>query len=99
MASFERIDDAETAEDYVHILDVFDGLAGIQRLKQVAIEQCRLRPGLSVLDAGCGTGLETIRLAKLVAPSGTVVGIDRTGRLELNVDGERRLVESGEVAY
>lgn len=74
--AFERIDDAEIVQDYIHILDVFDGLAGIQRLKRAAIEQCRLRPGLSVLDAGCGTGLETIRLAKLVAPSGTVVGID-----------------------
>jgi BirA family biotin operon repressor/biotin-[acetyl-CoA-carboxylase] ligase len=31
--------------------------------------------------------------------SGTAVGIDRSGRLELEVDGERRLVESGEVSY
>ena len=30
---------------------------------------------------------------------GTAVGIDRAGRLELEVDGERRFVESGEVAY
>jgi ubiquinone/menaquinone biosynthesis C-methylase UbiE len=74
--AFERIDDADTVQDYIHILDVFDGLAGIQRLKRAAIEQCRLSSGASVLDAGCGTGLETIRLAKLVAPSGTVVGID-----------------------
>ena len=74
--AFERIDDADTVQDYIHILDVFDGLAGIQRLKRAAIEQCRLSPGASVLDAGCGTGLETIRLAKLVAASGTVVGID-----------------------
>lgn len=31
--------------------------------------------------------------------SATAVGIDRAGRLELDVDGERRLVESGEIAY
>ena len=31
--------------------------------------------------------------------SGTVVGIDRAGRLELDVEGERQLVESGEVHY
>jgi BirA family transcriptional regulator, biotin operon repressor / biotin---[acetyl-CoA-carboxylase] ligase len=30
---------------------------------------------------------------------GTAVGIDRAGRLELDVDGKRRLVESGEVRY
>lgn len=29
--------------------------------------------------------------------SAVAVGIDRTGRLELDVDGERRLVESGEI--
>jgi BirA family transcriptional regulator, biotin operon repressor / biotin---[acetyl-CoA-carboxylase] ligase len=31
--------------------------------------------------------------------SGIAVGIDRAGRLELDVDGERRLVESGEISY
>jgi BirA family transcriptional regulator, biotin operon repressor / biotin---[acetyl-CoA-carboxylase] ligase len=31
--------------------------------------------------------------------SGVAVGIDRSGRLELEADGERRLVESGEVTY
>jgi BirA family biotin operon repressor/biotin-[acetyl-CoA-carboxylase] ligase len=31
--------------------------------------------------------------------SGTAIGIDRSGRLELDVDGESRLVESGDVSY
>jgi BirA family biotin operon repressor/biotin-[acetyl-CoA-carboxylase] ligase len=31
--------------------------------------------------------------------SGTAVGIDRAGRLELDVDGDRRFVESGEIDY
>lgn len=78
--AFEKIDDAEAVQDYIRILDVFDGLAGIQRLKRTAIEQCRLAPGMDVLDAGCGTGLETIRLARLVAPSGRVVGVDASER-------------------
>jgi SAM-dependent methyltransferase len=34
-----------------------------------------LRPGMSVLDAGCGPGTITLGVAKLVAP-GSVVGID-----------------------
>ena len=62
-----------SVRDYIRILDIFDGLAGIQRLKQAAVERCRLGPGRSVLDVGCGTGLETVRLAKLVAPSVAVL--------------------------
>lgn len=31
--------------------------------------------------------------------SGVAVGVDRAGRLEIEVDGERRLIQSGEVAY
>ncbi|MDF0644420.1 MAG: methyltransferase domain-containing protein [Nitrospira sp.] len=76
VTAFEQIDAAANVQDYVHILDVFDRLEGIQRLKKAAIERCRIRPGLSVLDSGCGIGLETVKLAGLVAPSGQVVGLD-----------------------
>jgi ubiquinone/menaquinone biosynthesis C-methylase UbiE len=31
---------------------------------------------MSVLDSGCGAGLETVRLSRLVAPSGKVTGLD-----------------------
>jgi len=31
--------------------------------------------------------------------SAVAIGIDRLGRLELDMDGERRLVESGEIDY
>jgi ubiquinone/menaquinone biosynthesis C-methylase UbiE len=36
-----------------------------------------LRPGLSVLDVGCGTGAITAGIARAVAPAGRVVGMDR----------------------
>ena len=43
-----------------------------------------LRPGLRVLDVGCGPGAITVGLAERVAPGGTVVGVDRdAGWLEL----------------
>ena len=36
-----------------------------------------LRPGISVLDAGCGTGAITAGIAAAVGPDGWVLGIDR----------------------
>jgi SAM-dependent methyltransferase len=36
-----------------------------------------LRPGLSVLDVGCGTGAITAGIARAVTPEGYVVGVDR----------------------
>lgn len=37
----------------------------------------QLRPGLRVLDVGCGTGSITAGIAQAVGPSGYVVGMDR----------------------
>src|SRR5919112_1284613 len=73
---FEDVDHSEASRSYIDILDKYDALPGIQVLKQGAIERCRLREGMSVLDSGCGAGLETVRLARLVAPSGKVTGLD-----------------------
>jgi SAM-dependent methyltransferase len=36
-----------------------------------------LRPGMAVLDVGCGTGAITAGIAKMVGPKGGVVGLDR----------------------
>lgn len=91
--AFEQIDQADSVQDYIHILDVFDGLAGIQRLKRAANEQCRIKPGAVVLDVGCGTGLETMRLAELVTPSGRVVGIDASEKFL--TEARRRAASAG----
>lgn len=40
------------------------------------LEALGLRPGESVLDAGCGGGLSAMEAARAVAPSGTVTGFD-----------------------
>ena len=40
-----------------------------------------LRPGMHVLDVGCGTGAITVGIAQAVAPGGSVVGLDRDATL------------------
>lgn len=41
----------------------------------------RLRPGMRVLDVGCGSGYAAALLADLVAPGGTVVAVERIAAL------------------
>ncbi|MBX3024021.1 methyltransferase domain-containing protein [bacterium] len=48
----------------------------IRPLGRLAMDRAGLRPGLRVLDVGCGCGDTTIELAARVAPGGEVLGVD-----------------------
>jgi len=45
---------------------------------EAAVAELRLRPGQSVLDAGCGSGRALLPLRRAVGPSGLVIGADLT---------------------
>ena len=49
--------------------------------RRLCIEQTRIRAGQTVLDIGCGTGLNQPILAKAVGPSGRIVGIDASAEM------------------
>jgi ubiquinone/menaquinone biosynthesis C-methylase UbiE len=45
------------------------------------LEMAALKPGEHVLDLACGTGLVSLRAARLVGPSGRLVGTDISARM------------------
>jgi len=59
-------------------------LAG--KLKQESYRQMRIKADSHVLDLGCGPGLDTIPLARLVGKAGRVVGIDIDEAMLLQAD-------------
>ncbi|NLM21128.1 MAG: bifunctional demethylmenaquinone methyltransferase/2-methoxy-6-polyprenyl-1,4-benzoquinol methylase UbiE [Peptococcaceae bacterium] len=72
-----------------HVKEIFNSIAGkydlMNRIMSLGLDKrwrkkvvniCRARPGMSVVDICCGTGMLTRELAEAVVPSGQVVGID-----------------------
>jgi SAM-dependent methyltransferase len=90
---------------YISALEAFDQIEQLQELKRLGIERIGVAPGSRVLDAGCGFGLETLRLARIALPTGEVTGCDlspdflaearhRAEDAHLNVTFEQGHVES-----
>ena len=65
-------------EQYRARAQVYDSeLAPFEPLRHEAIERLRLRPGETVLDVGCGTGLSFAPLLERLGPGGRIVGIEQ----------------------
>jgi SAM-dependent methyltransferase len=76
--AFTDLDRAPSIKPYIVALEAFDALAQLQEMKALARERAGIGQGAKVLDVGCGFGLESLRLARLVQPGGTVAGIDKS---------------------
>ncbi len=49
--------------------------------RDICIERVGIQAGDTVLDLGCGTGLNQPKLAALVGPSGRIIGIDASEKM------------------
>jgi SAM-dependent methyltransferase len=48
----------------------------LESFSRVMFDQADIRPGLSVVDVGCGCGTDTLTAARQVSPIGRVLGLD-----------------------
>lgn len=54
-------------------------MQGLSYHSKVPFENMHLEPGMTALDVGCGWGDTAIQLARMVGPSGSVLGLDCSG--------------------
>ena len=73
---FEDVDRSGEAAGCAAYLEVASKLPAARAYKGQALEQVAPRPGLAVLEIGCGTGVDLISLARRLGPSGLAVGVD-----------------------
>lgn len=65
----------DTAADYDRVESVL-ALGSGRWYRRDALRRAGLRPGMQVVDVGCGTGLMAREALGLVGPSGSLVGVD-----------------------
>jgi ubiquinone/menaquinone biosynthesis C-methylase UbiE len=85
------------AEQLVSFLEEADRLPGFVAVRRAMRETMDVRPGMRVLDAGCGIGLEARRLAAEHLDA-HVVGLDRNAEL-LDVARSRFETQTGNLEW
>jgi SAM-dependent methyltransferase len=86
-----QADEAAALELYRARCGYYDlQLAPYEMLRRSAIERLALRPGQTVLDIGCGTGMSLDLLQQAVGPGGRVVAVDQSHDM---LEQARRRVE------
>lgn len=76
LSHFTKVDAADDPKRFIQQLDYSTGMPFHQDVRRRMAEALRLKEGMRILDAGCGTGDPTRRLAEQVGRSGKLVGID-----------------------
>lgn len=73
---FTDVDSTQNKGAYFDCLNLLDSLEYYKACKTKSYELLQLRPGMKVLEAGCGLGDDAFRMARLIMPGGLVVGLD-----------------------
>ncbi|MCK9632435.1 MAG: methyltransferase domain-containing protein [Methanoregula sp.] len=75
-SGFAAVDGTGDACSFVTYLDLIHSMPFFQECKRQSYRKLGIRPGASVLEIGCGNGVDAIILAGMTGPEGRVTGID-----------------------
>src|SRR5262245_47033140 len=75
-SGFRDVDRAADFAVFASCLDLVESMPFFARCKRESYDLLGAAPDRRILDVGCGLGDDAKALAQLVAPGGTVVGID-----------------------
>ena len=81
ITGFDRVDQAANPAFFTQFMDKSHTLQSASIYRQRMVDLLDVRPGARLLDVGCGAGNDVQDLAKLVGPSGRVVGIDSSATM------------------
>jgi ubiquinone/menaquinone biosynthesis C-methylase UbiE len=73
---FTTVDALDDPGVFIGLLDRIQDAPDVQATRADLVARLGLRPGEQVLDLGCGTGDHSREVGALVAPGGSVVGVD-----------------------
>jgi ubiquinone/menaquinone biosynthesis C-methylase UbiE len=73
---FTSVDSSTDPRQFQRFLDEGNALPGIVASKPLILQGLHLKPGLRVLDVGCGTGADAMAIVGKIGPTGSVVGVD-----------------------
>jgi ubiquinone/menaquinone biosynthesis C-methylase UbiE len=75
-SGFQSVDKAADFAVFSDCLTLIDSLPFFADCKRESYALLRPKPGSRILEVGCGLGDDAAALSKLVAPGGSVIGID-----------------------
>jgi ubiquinone/menaquinone biosynthesis C-methylase UbiE len=73
---FTAVDHTADPSFFLRFLDEANKQPAVLAWKNSILHGLNLKPGMKVLDIGCGVGTDSLALAELVGPGGLVTGVD-----------------------
>jgi ubiquinone/menaquinone biosynthesis C-methylase UbiE len=92
VTQFDAVDRAPDVAFLIRFLEAAKQVPGFRGVKDDMLAALHLRPGMHVMDAGCGFGTDAAEMADSVMPRGRVVGLDISRAM---IDEARRRTGAG----